>query len=91
MWTFNSLTQFETFFYIRWWQADGNPGYRAVCASILNIRMSKTDLYNPCCAPGSRMGSGLATFWDGQLPDGVEGLCIFIYAFANRVSYDLEK
>ena len=74
--TFNSLTQFERFYPMV--QADGN---RAVCASILNIRMSKRIcIILALRAPGWEW---LATFWMVCCPT-VSRACIFI-RFANRV------
>lgn len=83
--TFNSLTQFETFY----------PKIKAFkkrkinCGLRINPEYSEveTDLYNPC-APGSRLGE----LWSSigkKLPEGINGL--HFHNLCESDSYALEK
>ncbi|MFT3995357.1 MAG: carboxynorspermidine decarboxylase [Dysgonomonas sp.] len=82
--TFNSLTQFETFY-------PETKKYRkkVSCGLRINPEYSEvdTDLYNPC-APGSRFGVTADQLTD-HLPEGIEGL--HFHTLCESSSFDLEK
>lgn len=82
--TFNSLSQFDTFF-------DRVSAYdrHISCGLRINPEFSdvETDLYNPC-APGSRLGV-IAQNLPETLPHGIEGL--HFHTLCESSSYDLER
>lgn len=82
--TFNSLTQFNTFY-----PQSQEYTKRISCGLRINPEFSEveTDLYNPC-APGARFGVTADMLTDG-LPNGVEGL--HFHTLCESSSYDLEK
>jgi carboxynorspermidine decarboxylase len=82
--TFNSIGQFRKYIgKVQSWPEPVSPGIR------VNPGWSPvgTDLYNPA-APGSRLGETIENF-EGQLPDGVEGL--HFHTLCESSSFDLEK
>jgi carboxynorspermidine decarboxylase len=82
--TFNSLSQFSTFF-----TKIKNSKDRISAGLRVNPEFSevKTMLYNPC-APGTRLGV-LASQIGDKLPEGIEGL--HFHTLCESSSYDLEK
>ncbi len=83
--TFNSLTQFESFYP----KIQANKKRKIKCGLRINPEYSEvaTELYNPC-APGSRLGE-VNTNLGKKLPEGITGL--HFHNLCESDSYALEK
>lgn len=86
--TFNSLSQFNTFYpFIKAHNESGKPKVSAGLRINPHCSVIETDIYNPCL-PGSRFGVD-AVNMPSTLPEGLEGL--HFHALCESSSYDLEK
>ena len=87
--TFNSLSQFTTFYPEVKNYNSNHPERRVSCGLRVNPHCSviETDIYNPC-VPGSRFGVN-ADDLPEELPEGLEGF--HFHALCESSSYDLEK